>query len=407
MSGRSSLVEQMVEQQPWLADPKFKDGSVLFCCKSNVAYDATGAGQPDEFSFNAGDFLQVIAVIDDDWWLARVFGGGSLLGRIPSPSNFDVLLENQGDYVEKPKRMSTFLSSKKSDEGAPSAVEDIARRKRSAAQIGKNLLASPVSKRAGNALIARPFPSRPVYDLAPKIRPLVFVGPSKLGCPVTDRMQEALINYLDLTFEEVTSVAPVYTFGEGKMERRGGFRPLQANGSASGSAGRLDERPLLDINKLVDRRDIMFTRQAATEGKIPIYQVDPEDVGTLRYSTLMPVIIYIKISEGTVLTKLVKEKGEGLHTLQAQLRGATTLTSMPTQQFDLVLNQSKLDHCCYELAAFVDMFLGESTFEPVVSDVASLRAQPHLAGGPKRPSAATHSSGGGAVTLDASGRLAI
>jgi hypothetical protein len=57
-------------------------------------------------------------------------------------------------------------------------------------------MASPTSRKAGGARIARPYTSRPVYDLAPKIRPLVFVGPSKLGCPVTDRMQQALINYL-------------------------------------------------------------------------------------------------------------------------------------------------------------------------------------------------------------------
>jgi uncharacterized membrane protein YgcG len=150
----------------------------------------------------------------------------------------------------------------------------------------------------------------------------------------------------------------------------------------------------------------MFTRQAATEQKIPIYQIDPEDVANLRYSTLMPVIIYIKISEGSVLTKLVKETGEGMHTLQAQLRGATTLTSMPSQHFDLVLNQSKLDHCCYELAAFVDMFLGESTYEP---DAASLRAAPNLSGGSGGGArgGGNYSSAGGGVSIGEDGRLAI
>ena len=36
------------------------------------------------------------------------------------------------------------------------------------------------------------------------------------------------------------------------------------------------------------------------------------------------------------------------------------------EDFDLVLSQSALDRCCYELTAFVDMFLGETIFEPVL-----------------------------------------
>jgi len=403
-ASRSSLVEQMVEQQPWAADPTYQEGAILFCCKSNISYDEAelGGASDTAFSFSTGDYLQVVKIIDSDWWLARVFGGGATLGRMPAPTKFTEILKGHDstDSKHKPvRRMSSFLSSSKGTDESMSEDEQT-RRKRAAAQIGKNLLASPANKKAGAARIARPFPSRPVYDLAPKIRPLVFVGPSKLGCPVTDRMQQALINYLELTFEGVTSIAPVYTFGESKKMRTGGFRPLLTNAGVDES-GRPDERPLADINKLVDRRDIMFTRQAATEQKIPIYQIDPEDVATLRYSTLMPVVIYIKISEGSVLTKLVKETGEGMHSLQAQLRGATTLTSMPTQRFDLVLNQSKLDHCCYELAAFVDMFLGESTYEP---DAASLRAAPNLgvSGGGGR-----HSSAGGDVSLGEDGRLAI
>lgn len=45
----------------------------------------------------------------------------------------------------------------------------------------------------------------------------------------------------------------------------------------------------------------------------------------------------------------------------------TCVVSIPlmTSQ-DLVLSQSALDRCCYELTAFVDMFLGETIFEPVL-----------------------------------------
>jgi hypothetical protein len=84
-ASRVSLVEQMVEQKPWEADPTYQEGAILFCCKSNVSYDPAELddSSPD-FSFREGDFLQVVKIINSDWWLARVFGGGATLGPIPA-----------------------------------------------------------------------------------------------------------------------------------------------------------------------------------------------------------------------------------------------------------------------------------------------------------------------------------
>ena len=85
-ASRSSLVEQMVEQQPWAADPTYQEGAILFCCKSNISYDEAelGGASDTAFSFSTGDYLQVVKIIDSDWWLARVFGGGATLGRMPA-----------------------------------------------------------------------------------------------------------------------------------------------------------------------------------------------------------------------------------------------------------------------------------------------------------------------------------
>lgn len=130
----------------------------------------------------------------------------------------------------------------------------------------------------------------------------------------------------------------------------------------------------MDARQLFDRDDLKFAKQAATNRQIPIFRVDPEDMPSLRYSNLMPIVVMLKIADPKVLSTLCKEAGEdeSLHTVQAQLRASESLASMDMDMFDLVLSESRLDRCCYELAAFVDMYLGETLFEPILDPASVL-----------------------------------
>lgn len=380
---RLSAVEKLVRDAPWLSSPAYTEGQIMFCIRSNVGYDgdkdATPPALGNPLSFHPNDFMQVVKILDEDWWMARLFGDGPECGIIPSPKHFLAKhTEIQEDSKPKQKqstvkRLSSLLSSNVVDdpeldvEAQQAAAE---RRKTQQAQIGKTLLnfSARGERDKVHPAMEMPYPMRAIYDIAPRIRPLVFVGPSKLGCPVTDKLQRALINYLQLTFPDMCAVAPVHTWPiGGKKFRRGGFRPQLAQvGHSVGDAATNTGGYMTDASQLFDREDLTFAKKNASHQKLSIFQVDPEELQVVRNSSLMPVVVMVKIGDLEVLAKLIKEYGEGGQTIAVQLRAAEILASMRQEDFDLVLSQSALDRCCYELTAFVDMFLGETIFEPVL-----------------------------------------
>jgi hypothetical protein len=398
---RVSPVERLVRDAPWTSSPSYRDGQIMFCIRANVTYNGDKDEAPPAFGkllkFCPNDVMQVVKVLSEEWWLARLFGDGPECGVIPSPKHFltklggansvapQAPIKRRSSLANVVTRLGSFISGGSETElaipeadeaGGPTAGKLVG----NAETLGKTLLnfASHSSAHTTPAM-ERPHPHRPVYDIAPRIRPLVFVGPAKLGSPVTDKLQLALINYLRLTFPGMTGIAPVHTWPVGNNKfRRGGFRPLL------GSAEReqhTSSHHMTDATLLFDKEDLNFSKKHASKFKLPIFQIDPEELQAVRNSSLMPVIVMIKIADVTVLSKLIREYGEGNTDTSDQLKSAELLGSMRPEDFDLVLNQSSLDRCCYELSAFVDMFLGETTFEPVI-DPQDVMSSP--AGSPDR-----------------------
>lgn len=76
------------------------------------------------------------------------------------------------------------MASQTKDVEAQQAAAE--RRKTQQAQIGKTLLnfSARGERDKVHPAMEMPYPMRAIYDIAPRIRPLVFVGPSKLvrGC---------------------------------------------------------------------------------------------------------------------------------------------------------------------------------------------------------------------------------
>lgn len=109
------------------------------------------------------------------------------------------------------------------------------------------------------------------------------------GCPVTDKLQRALINYLQLTFPDMCAVAPVHTWPiGGKKFRRGGFRPQLAQvGHSVGDAATNNGGYMTDASQMFDREDLTFAKKNASHQKLSIFQVDPEELQVVRNSSLM------------------------------------------------------------------------------------------------------------------------
>lgn len=208
----------------------------------------------------------------------------------------------------------------------------------------------------------RPNPDIEIYDNAPRTRPIVFVGPSKIGCPVTDQLQRALMNYLQVVFPNTILEAPVHEWKRKGETFRGGFRPNPER-KDDGSHQKEMDRTITDASEIVHPEDLKFAKKHFYDDQLTVFRIDPEDLPRIRHSSLMPCVIMVQIQDDAVLSKLIKECGEGTETLAAQIKSADTLHKMMESEYDLVLTDANLRECCFKLQAYLDMMLGESTFQ--------------------------------------------
>eukprot|EP00054_Salpingoeca_dolichothecata_P012408 m.68858 g.68858 ORF g.68858 m.68858 type:complete len:143 (-) comp19933_c0_seq1:92-520(-) len=99
--------------------------------------------------------------------------------------------------------------------------------------------------------------------------------------------------------------------------------------------------------------------------KLAIINSDCWDVPALRRSAMMPLLVLLKISSTSVLSKVIRARGKVPHkVLSLQIQAADKLNSLSEDLFDLVLTQSKLDQSCYELTAYVGAYLAEALMKP-------------------------------------------
>eukprot|EP00039_Didymoeca_costata_P004746 m.75896 g.75896 ORF g.75896 m.75896 type:complete len:394 (+) comp12527_c0_seq3:133-1314(+) len=357
-----SPVEALVSQSGW-AQQNTSDSDkieVLFTVHSNVAYDGVQDESPPEdgnpLSFQPGDFLQVVQIKNDEWWVARLIGDGPLCGYIPTPSAFIKKLRAMSSYGKK----NPYTMEAKSN--VPDSSRDADYTDHS--PYGKDFLSVKYGAEINrtNKPLERPFPNKHIYDIAPRIRPVLLVGPSRLGCPVTDKMQSALTSYLRIAFADSCKVAKVHKWSIMSKTRMGALRPADI-----GLEVKHKGDAVIDAEIVYEKEDVEFVKQCGREMKLPIFQVEAEDVNLCRASSLMPIVVHIKVSDTRVFRRVARDVGDnGLHSLPSQIRNCEILNAMKSHNFDLVLSESRLDYCCYELAAFIDVYLAETWFKPVL-----------------------------------------
>ena len=342
--------------------------------------------------FQPSDFLQVFKVVSDDWWIGRLVGGGSAIGLIPSPAHFERRIASVAAHHKIQvqtkgvmRRMSSLLSMFKpaASEGevdveAGPPVPDLPWKEKVShyeQSLGKIVLNSRQDHLRGHDkarhAFARPNPDVAVYDNAPRTRPIVFVGPSKIGSPVTDQMQRALMNYLDLVFPNVILEAPTHSWKDKGQLYRGGFRPLpdKTDGKRKSKAHSKRASELqhemnttTDASEVIHPDDLKFAKKHFYDDQLTLFLTDPEDLMRVKHSSLMPVVVMIQVRDDDILSKLIKECGEGKIKKAEQLKSAAFLHDMNEQDYDLVLTDANLSECCHKLQAFMDMMLGEAVF---------------------------------------------
>ena len=144
-------------------------------------------------SFEKGVFIDVVqASVDSPWWIARILGQGPQCVLIPSPAA--VLTKTT------PRERRSLVKGRLSSAGQ----RDLGRR----GSIGSGILGIlSVGRTPSTApTITKLESAKNPYELAPRIRPVVLLGPSKLRAPVTEKMQRALLTYLQMSFEGQTTL---------------------------------------------------------------------------------------------------------------------------------------------------------------------------------------------------------
>eukprot|EP00054_Salpingoeca_dolichothecata_P012410 m.68860 g.68860 ORF g.68860 m.68860 type:complete len:563 (-) comp19933_c0_seq2:92-1780(-) len=331
-------------------------GGVLFTCRANVFYDGTRDHDVPVYSaamtFQDYDFIQIVKVLNQQWWLGRVIGQGARTGFIPTPANFGRkydALQKQKERNKAPAARKFWKRGKRGSQGSVDPATTIVPPPTPINLFNKFTIKDtslPYSVRQTNL---------PYFQQAPKVRPLILIGPSRPAYEVTDKMQRALYGYLRTTFKEKCVYLELKQAKKKRLDSAG-LRPTSPIG----------EDDMLDSRKEVfEPEDIKRVLEIGEAGKLAIINSDCWDVPALRRSAMMPLLVLLKISSTSVLSKVIRARGKVPHkVLSLQIQAADKLNSLSEDLFDLVLTQSKLDQSCYELTAYVGAYLAEALMKP-------------------------------------------
>lgn len=250
---------------------------VQFACCALVSFhgDAEDVPLPRySTSFQQGDYIHFKQQYNDDWWIGRVVGHNPMtvsgMGFIPSEARL----------------CATIVEMMESEQ-----------------------------KLAEGTLT--------VYEGAPIMRPVVFVGPSLKSSQLTELLQKALVSFMKEQFAgRLVTIKPEYSMATVTQE---------------------EER---EVESLV--------YQAGTSLNLVFLDSDASFPSDLCPS-LHPLIVYIQISRQKVLHKLVKEMSANSRERAAQLDAAYQLYENP-HHYSLIISDSNHDDACQNLELFLESY---------------------------------------------------
>ncbi|EDQ87013.1 uncharacterized protein MONBRDRAFT_27738 [Monosiga brevicollis MX1] len=313
------------------------------------------------------NLTNLLGVIDDRWWVGRVVGQGMKCRMIPSEKNWLLKYHNErsSGHVSRRPRVRVPSADDEGD-GISMATQDDER-----LHIVFNKQARDEAYPDDCVTFRPPNLNKTAnpYALAPDVRPLAFVGPCHTGFALTDMMHQALIDYLVMSFPEHVEVLDLDT---SQQSPRGGRQRLPT-ASAADSAASIE-----DVREIASKEVIDHIYESSRQGKMCILQGCSDSVHRLRKSQLFPIVVHLRLRSQQVLTKLLRslDDKEMLKQSQSQISFLNRHNAIPGKNCDLVLSKSRLEISCFELASYVDAYLGEATLDMDVDDRLLTRAKP-------------------------------
>jgi hypothetical protein len=255
---------------------------VLYSRKAVVKFHSREMDSPlprYTFSFQPGDYLHFKQPYGTTgWWVGRVVGERIWLGLLPSE--------------EKLLAHRQRLAAEKMEERGEGEREGLL-----------------------------------VYEDAPLMRPIVFLGPSRKDSELTELLQKALVSYMKEQFSgRLHTLKPQCSVAEGLTDKQ-----AWALRGEVYSAGHTLNLVYLDCDASYH-----------------------DDI-----SWLHPLLIYVQVSRRRVLQRLVEELSSSAEERAVQLQSAYRLYEHSTftpSPYSLVISDSDLGDACQSLELFLESY---------------------------------------------------
>ncbi|XP_060868237.1 voltage-dependent L-type calcium channel subunit beta-3-like [Metopolophium dirhodum] len=309
---------------------------VAFAIRTNVAYD----GNLDDdcplkghaISFKTQDILHIKEKYDNNWWIGRLVKEGSDLCYIPSPTKLEIMRMIAQSPSSTKKSISSNLDGSSTAKGVRTSA-----------------LTVPTVKYKRNIFFKKQDTSLPPYDVIPSMRPIVMVGPSSKGYEVTDMMQKVIFNFLKRRFEGRIIITRV--IADISLDKKSLYNdPSKKTTSGNKPGSRSNTKAY--IQEEVER----IFKLAQT---LQLVVLDCDTINhpsQLIKTSLAPTIVYIRVNP-QILQRLIKTRGKSqTQNLNIQMVASEKLAQCPSEMFDVILDESRIEDACDHIAEFLESY---------------------------------------------------